>query len=720
MSKMVPACIVKSVKNLRLFEGLNQEGADSIVRKLEAGLIAILNSKQPEQSLQELYTIIENLHGSHRGVLYEKLQDLLEDSLIEILVVIQYECENMLPILIQFWLRFCKQIVLIKNIFLKCDRSSQNCNKYNTVQQLSMNLFKTLIVMNPQVKNAITREILLWIRMQRRGEEIDLNQLRNALGMLNELQVYDDIFETEFLKVSHGFYLNEGALLVEQLDIRAYLRHVETRINEEQERAKDYLKKYTAAAVLEIVYRSMIKEHLTMILDKTFHLLHKDGIDEELGILYNLLQKVSLGLKHLEEYFMNYMMKSGNFIVNRPDNDKIMIQELLDFKDKVDIICGKHFQSNEVFSNIIRTAFTKFINSKQTKPAQLLAKYIDSKLRAKDVTEEELEVILGKVMVLFRYIQGKDIFEAFYKKDLAKRLLLGKSTNQDAEDSMIGRLKLECGTAFTSKIEGMFKDINISQNISTAFKQHLAPNTSQSSSDLCISVLTSSFWPNYSTYNVNLPPELGDYQAMFQKFYSSSHNGRKLVWQPDLGHCIVKATFDRGNKELQVSLFQTIVLLLFNEAEKLTFAEILELTNIETDELKRTLLSLACGKSRVLFKITKGKEIEKEDVFCVNNRFTDKLFRVKINQIQLKESVEEEQATEKSVLADRQFQIDAAIVRILKHRKQLNHNELISELFNVLDIPVKAYDLKKRIELLIEREYLARDKDNPTNYTYVA
>ncbi|KAG5884653.1 hypothetical protein JTB14_005397 [Gonioctena quinquepunctata] len=82
--------------------------------------------------------------------------------------------------------------------------------------------------------------------------------------------------------------------------------------------------------------------------------------------------------------------------------------------------------------------------------------------------------------------------------------------------------------------------------------------------------------------------------------------------------------------------------------------------------------------------------------------------------------MEEQQATEKSVLADRQFQIDAAIVRILKDKKKISHNELISELFNMLDIPVKPYDLKKRIELLIEREYMERDKDDSTNYVYIA
>ena len=84
----------------------------------------------------------------------------------------------------------------------------------------------------------------------------------------------------------------------------------------------------------------------------------------------------------------------------------------------------------------------------------------------------------------FCCLKGKDVFEAFYKKDLAKRLLLGKSASIDAEKSMISKvdtflshltseivnvfssnnhflssiqLKTECGSQFTNKLEGMFK-----------------------------------------------------------------------------------------------------------------------------------------------------------------------------------------------------------------------------------------------------------------------
>jgi hypothetical protein len=38
-------------------------------------------------------------------------------------------------------------------------------------------------------------------------------------------------------------------------------------------------------------------------------------------------------------------------------------------------------------------------------------------------------------------VLGKDVFEAFYKKDLAKRLLVGKSASVDAEKSMLSKLK---------------------------------------------------------------------------------------------------------------------------------------------------------------------------------------------------------------------------------------------------------------------------------------
>lgn len=75
---------------------------------------------------------------------------------------------------------------------------------------------------------------------------------------------------------------------------------------------------------------------------------------------------------------------------------------------------------------------------------------------------------------------------------------------------------------------------------------------------------------------------------------------------------------------------------------------------------------------------------------------------------------------EEEIYQDRQYQIDAAIVRIMKTRKSLAHQLLISEIYNQLRFPVKPVELKKRIESLIEREYMSRDKDDSNVYTYLA
>lgn len=183
-------------------------------------------------------------------------------------------------------------------------------------------------------------------------------------------------------------------------------------------------------------------------------------------------------------------------------------------------------------------------------------------------------------------------------------------------------------------------------------------------------------------------------QEVFKLFYLGKHSGRKLQWQPTLGHAVLKAEFKevrlwldpllhseatlrshsllilQGKKELQVSLFQTLVLLMFNEGEEFSVEEIRAATGIgstcflqhaalslgcmkapllhtpfcslfcaEEGELKRTLQSLACGKARVLNKNPRGKDVEDGDRFNFNSDFKHKLFRIKINQIQMKETV---------------------------------------------------------------------------------
>lgn len=62
------------------------------------------------------------------------------------------------------------------------------------------------------------------------------------------------------------------------------------------------------------------------------------------------------------------------------------------------------------------------------------------------MTEQEIETVLDKTMVLFRFLQEKDVFERYYKQHLAKRLLLNKSVSDDSEKNMISKLKVSTRT----------------------------------------------------------------------------------------------------------------------------------------------------------------------------------------------------------------------------------------------------------------------------------
>ncbi len=59
------------------------------------------------------------------------------------------------------------------------------------------------------------------------------------------------------------------------------------------------------------------------------------------------------------------------------------------------------------------------------------------------LTEQEVESILDKAMVLFRFMQEKDVFERYYKQHLGRRLLSNKSVSDDSEKNMISKLKVK-------------------------------------------------------------------------------------------------------------------------------------------------------------------------------------------------------------------------------------------------------------------------------------
>uniref|UniRef100_A0A8C9W1R9 Cullin 4B n=1 Tax=Scleropages formosus TaxID=113540 RepID=A0A8C9W1R9_SCLFO len=724
------------IKNFREKPKLPENYTDETWQKLREAVEAIQNSTSIKYNLEELYQAVENL-CSHKisAKLYKQLRAVCEEHIKAL------DSGLFLKKIDRCWQDHCRQMIMIRSIFLFLDRTYVLQNTMlPSIWDMGLELFRFYIISDPKVQGRTIDGLLLLIEQERSGEAVDRSLLRSLLSMLSDLQIYQDSFEQRFLEETGRLYAAEGQRLMQEREVPAYLHHVNKRLEEEADRVITYLDQGTQKPLIATVEKQLLGEHLTAILQKGLnHLLDENRIPD-LSLLYQLFSRVRGGIQALLQHWIEYIKAFGSTIVINPEKDKTMVQELLDFKDKVDHIIDVCFLKNEKFVNAMKEAFETFINKRPNKPAELIAKYVDSKLRAgnKEATDEELEKMLDKIMIIFRFIYGKDVFEAFYKKDLAKRLLVGKSASVDAEKSMLSKLKHELHKL---KTHHYFKALTMIDAIKKCFPffvlfQHMQCQNIPGNIELTVNILTMGYWPTYVPMEVHLPPESDNLkfyfmhvqkyfgmvklQEIFKTFYLGKHSGRKLQWQSTLGHCVLKAEFKEGKKELQVSLFQTLVLLMFNEGEEFTLEEIKMATGIEDSELRRTLQSLACGKARVLSKSPKSKDVEDGDKFSCNDDFKHKLFRIKINQIQMKETVEEQASTTERVFQDRQYQIDAAIVRIMKMRKTLSHNLLVSEVYNQLKFPVKPADLKKRIESLIDRDYMERDKDSPNQYNYVA
>lgn len=169
-----------------------------------------------------------------------------------------------------------------------------------------------------------------------------------------------------------------------------------------------------------------------------------------------------------------------------------------------------------------------------------------------------------------------------------------------------------------------------------------------------------------------------------------------------------------------------VVLLLFNHVagtERLTYHDIARRTMIDPPELKRTLQSLACAKYKILIKEPKGRDVADSDSFYFNEAFESPLARIKIATVAASrlESAKERKDTMEKLEEARRHLTDACIVRIMKSRKHLDHNNLISEVTGQLSARFQPDPtmIKKRIESLLEREYLQRREDDRRVYEYL-
>lgn len=342
------------------------------------------------------------------------------------------------------------------------------------------------------------------------------------------------------------------------------------------------------------------------------------------------------------------------------------------FVAALDKACGKFINANAV----------TIASKNNNKSPELLAKYCDILLKksSKNPEEAELEDTLNQVMVVFKYIEDKDVFQKFYSTMLAKRLVHHLSASDDAEASMISKLKQACGFEYTSKLQKMFQDIGISKDLNERFREHSKGVSNEI--DFSIQVLSSGSWPYNQSFNFSLPSELEKSVHRFTNFYTGLHSGRKLNWLYNMSKGELITNCYKTRYTLQASTFQMAVLLQYNEQTSWNMQQLIDSTGIKEETLKQVLKLLF--KIKLLQSADSETELLKQSIVDLNTNFNYKKLRININFPLRNELKQEQEVTHKHIEEDRKILIQAAIVRIMKMRKMLNHTHLVNEVLHQL------------------------------------
>lgn len=751
---------------------MDQQGAQTVWNSLANAIDEIVLRNSSALSFEELYRNSYNLVIQKHGKL------LYDGVTLKISSHLSATAQNLAStpdasLLEEVSMSFDEHITtmsMVRDILMYMDRTYVETHNEKSTFIQGLHLYRTIVWEHSNVQCRVSELLLKAIADERIGELTDSRDvLKKILSMLLQIDtaensnVYERDFADAFLGRTQEFYQMESSEYLAENSASDYVEKAKRRLEEEKLRAAALaLPPTTVDELQNILHTELIKRHaktLVSMENSGFSVLLKD--ETKIGAMremYDLFAKIPESLDDLRNALCDRVKEDGNALVadqERGVSDPAsFVQGILKMNDRYTSIVDFAFRGEPKAKKRLKESFENFLNV-DTRAASCLAVYADMLLRSsiKGASEEEVSILLNNVILVFRFISDKDVFEAFYKEHLAKRLLTGRSVSDEVEKQLVSLLKAECGYQFTSKLEGMFNDMRISRDTREAYKNYKRERPVQlngeSSVDIDVDVLTTGYWPNVKVPVCKLPQSVQSAMDNFSDFYLKKHTGRKLSWQTSTGTGEIKASFgSNGNirtYNLIVSTYQMCILMLFNEDTQLTLRQIASKTSIPDLELQRHLISLCTPKYRILRKSSKGRGISgDDDTFSINDGYKSNARRVKVPLISmssLKEVVQSKYAAGPKVgqvltslqgssvetlppqlEEERRHLVEAATVRIMKARKQLHHNDLIAEVTKQLQsrfVPTPQF-IKKRIEGLIEREYLERNEDDHRLYMYVA
>lgn len=593
----------------------------------------------------------------------------------------------------------------------------------------------------------------------------DANDLKKQ-----NLSVYINDFEKRFLTDTHNFYAIESANYINANGVVNYINKALQRIDEEMKNLED-LNDHTRKPLNDVLNKVLIQDHQEKIRNELPNLLDQERYDD-IRKVNILLKRVPLTLPPLLEVFQKYIENQGaeeivqfkkktdeefnilnqNYLNSINDNanksskvkvkkpvesidPNLYIKSLLKVYQQYKTVVQVSFDNNAAFTKALDSASQKFINynivatptsRSKSKTPELLAKYCDEYLRGKND-----DMNIDEIITIFKFLEDKESFEIWYRRCLSKRLLFSNSSPEDEENEelIIQRLKTANSVEYTNKITNMFNDIRVSKNLGVAYKDLVNKKGTDSKEfvgDLEPKILDTASWGSIFRNNNEsfmLPTELIPTEELFTKLYKERHNGRQLNWVWNRSKIEIKANISKPGKPpylFTVSLFQYAILSYFQEADSLTAAYLLEKTALPAEVFKNHMIPFI--KNKLIVQSPSGEKnlLKPTTLFTLVTEYTSKKLKVNFSAVKQVDAHTEDKETNEEIERRKHELLKAGIVRIMKARKHLKHENLMTEVYQIIDrFKPTVSEIKKAIEVLLDEQYLARDDDG-TGYNYLS
>ncbi|KAJ8867527.1 hypothetical protein PR048_031329 [Dryococelus australis] len=544
----------------------------------------------------------------------------------------------------------------------------------------------------------------------------------------DNLKFYQDICEEPYLERCGIFFEIKSRHLWQECDANQYFKIVWQLFEEEKQCCTEFLHCSTLKKVEALFVKYMVTDHLALLHEECRSLVQQEQFSN-LRMMYVLLRLVSNEVKVLASDIFEHIKVKGEEAITAltgDESDIQFIENCLALHEKYSNIIRNFFENDQTLMSALDKACSFLVNKRQTynicRSPEILAKYCDVLLKksCKGLSDAELEEKLVKSMIIFRYIDDKDIFQKCYSRLLAKRLIHQLSQSLDAEETMINKLKQACGYEFTNNLHRMFTDVKVSSDMNSEFSEFLVKENVDLGLSFYICVFQAASWPlsQIPLTPVALPMQLEKAVHMFDKFYHHHFSCRKLTFLHNLCQVEVKLIYLKKCYVVSMQMFQMVILLQFENLNVLRYSELQEATQLTDEQFTKLIKSLVDSK----LIICTDQVPNESSLFHLNLKYVNKRTKFRIAVATQRESVQEVEQTLASVEKDRTLYLQAAIVRVMKSRKLLDHNSLVYEILSMCKerfIPEVSI-IKKAIEYLIERQYIEVAPNSPFEYSYVA